>query len=358
LLNEFVAEHYSEIVQKCRARSAARIAPRSPTQLDVADGVPEFLDYLVAILGSPLDTANFTRAATTHGNTLLRRGFSVGQVVHDYGDVCQTVTAMAIERAVAITTEEFRILNSCLDDAIADAVSAFGRQHTINAVAIEAELATADLGYLAHELRNLIATSTLAVEALRSGKVGVLGSTGAVLERSLQAMSTLVDRSLSAVRLDTGVITRQPIVVAHLIREVQVSASLEARERKLELAIELDDETVIVEGDHQILASIVSNLVHNAFKFTRPRSCVAVRTRTTATRVRIEVEDECGGLPAGASDHMFEPFKQEATDRLGLGLGLAICQRGIDAMGGTIHVEDLPAQGCIFSVELPRLVTN
>jgi hypothetical protein len=66
------------------------------------------------------------RAAALHGAKLLRRGFSVDQVVHDYGDVCQCVTALAVEQESVISVDEFHTLNRCLDNAIADAVAAFG----------------------------------------------------------------------------------------------------------------------------------------------------------------------------------------------------------------------------------------
>src|SRR5581483_6885833 len=63
--------------------------------------------------------------AGRHGNELLLGGYTVDQVVHDYGDLCQAVTELALEENAAITTAEFRTLNRCLDNAIADAVTAF-----------------------------------------------------------------------------------------------------------------------------------------------------------------------------------------------------------------------------------------
>ena len=83
---------------------------------------------------------------------------------------------------------------------------------------------------------------------------------------------------------------------------------------------------------------------------------VILRTRATSDRVLIEVEDECGGLADGAADGLFRPFEQGAGDRSGVGLGLAICRRGVDALGGDVRVRDLPGKGCVFTVELPRHV--
>ncbi|HEY5945573.1 MAG TPA: HAMP domain-containing sensor histidine kinase [Kofleriaceae bacterium] len=293
--------------------------------------------------------------ATKHGGDLLRMGFTIAQVVHDYGDVCQTITDLAIEQKAMITAAEFQALNLCLDDAIADAVTEYARQREVNIMAEGSARATEDLGYLAHELRNLIASAMLGFEALKNGSVGIGGSTGAVVSRSLMRLRDLVDRSLAAVRLNAGVGSRDRIVIGELIEEVEASALMEANARGHLLTVETSDAKAVVEADRQILASIIANLIQNACKYTRPKSHVTLRTLTSSDRVTIEVEDECGGLPPGKLETLFEPFEQGSHDHSGLGLGLAICVRGVEAIGGSIHVRDLPKQGCVFSVVLPRV---
>jgi hypothetical protein len=81
---------------------------------------------------SPVNS-DIGRAAALHGTELLRLGYPVDQVVHHYGDVCQAVTDLAVKRKARITTDEFRTLNRCLDEAIADAVTSFvdEREHAI-----------------------------------------------------------------------------------------------------------------------------------------------------------------------------------------------------------------------------------
>jgi signal transduction histidine kinase len=95
-------------------------------------------------------------------------------------------------------------------------------------------------------------------------------------------------------------------------------------------------------------------LVQNAFKFTREGGSVTLRARATMTRVSIGVEDECGGLPSGKHEELFRPFEQQGADRGGLGLGLTICKRAAEANAGRIRVHDLPAKGCVFTLDLPR----
>jgi len=99
-----------------------------PTAAEIDHGVPLFLEQLIDVLrahGS--STADIRIGAVLHGHDLLLQGLTVGQVVHDYGDVCQSITELALETDAPISTQDFRTLNRCLDDAIAGAVTEFGR---------------------------------------------------------------------------------------------------------------------------------------------------------------------------------------------------------------------------------------
>jgi len=133
------------------------------------------------------------RAAAIHGAELLRRGYTIDQVVHDYGDVCQSVTALAIERSAVISSDEFRTLNRCLDNAIADAVVAFGEAHqtAINRQAEDLQQRFAD--YTADH-RRLIAITLQSFAALKTGNIGIGGATGSLLEHSLKELASLTDR--------------------------------------------------------------------------------------------------------------------------------------------------------------------
>jgi hypothetical protein len=105
--------------------------------------------------------------------------------------------------------------------------------------------------------------------------------------------------------------------------------------------------------DRQLFASAISNVLQNAFKFSRPSGNVCLRAHSQADRVSIEIEDECGGLAPGAAEAMFRPFERGGTDRTGLGLGLAISREAVAADGGTISVRDIPGKGCVFTVDMP-----
>ena len=350
MLHEFISENRSEIIARCRVKVAARPAPR-PTPAELKYGVPLFLDQLAEILRSQEYSSSEIRdSADLHGDELLRLGFTVGQVVHDYGDICQSITELALEREAPISTAEFRTLNRCLDDAIANAVTEFGR---LRDQRISAE-GTERLGFFAHEIRNHLNAASLSFEVLRKGSVGIGGAIGAVLERSLSGLRDLVDRSLADARLSAGIENRQRIAMAEFLEEVEISAAMEARANSIQLTVVCDGADAAVQADRHILTSVVANLLQNAFKFTRPGGQVFLRCSADADRVRLVVEDECGGLPPGDQEGLFLPYEQRGGDRSGLGLGLAISRRGVEASGGALQVRNRPGTGCVFTVDLPR----
>jgi hypothetical protein len=156
-----------------------------------------FLDQLVDELRLGLSPNQaIVKTATKHGHDLLDQGFTVAQVVHDYGDVCQTITEMAVERTANISADDFRMLNRCLDDAIAGAVSQYTTEREQTIVG-ESANTCAPIEVLARELRIAIRTARLALEAIKNGSVGIGGSTGTVLQRSLMAADDVTDRMLA-----------------------------------------------------------------------------------------------------------------------------------------------------------------
>jgi signal transduction histidine kinase len=356
MLHEFLTLHRDDIIARTRAKVAIRMAPR-PTEAELANGVPLFLDQLAETLrleqGSKAraTSAQMAASAQRHGGELKAAGFTVGQVVHGYGDVCQAVTELAIELELPISADEFKTLNRCLDEAIAQAVTEFARQRDISV----SDRGTERLGFFAHELRNLLSNAMLAFEVLKSGTVGVGGSTGKVLGRNLVALRDLIDRSLAEVRLEAGLHRREHVVVRDLMEEVELAAAIDANARGLRFTVTPVSPEVAIDVDRQLVAAALANLLQNAFKFSRPGGHVVLRTDATSAsgRVLIEVEDECGGLPPGRAEDLFRPFEQRGADRSGLGLGLSIARESVETNGGLIRARNLPGRGCIFTVDLP-----
>jgi hypothetical protein len=121
-------------------------------------------------------------------------------VVHDYGDVCQCVTALAVEQEVSISSDEFRTLNRCLDNAIADAVASFGSARQIS-IERQAETLHQRLVIFAAEHLRLVGIATQSFTALKTGNIGIGGATGTLLAHTLDELRSLTDRTLPEILL-------------------------------------------------------------------------------------------------------------------------------------------------------------
>jgi signal transduction histidine kinase len=353
MLYEFIDVHRDVIIARTRDRVRSRPWPSvAPGELE--HGVPLFLTQLSETLrlegtSAPFPSDAIGRAAARHGGDLLRLGFTVSQVVHDYGDICQTITALAVEQRAPISVEEFHILNRCLDTAIAEAVTEHAR---VTAQARSAE-EIERLGHAAHELRDTLNTAILAFHTLKRGAVAINGSTGAILGGSLMTLREVVDRTLSEVRLEAGQQRRARLPVVAFIDDIAATAMLHSEYRHIRFTVDAIDPALSIDADPQLLASAVMNLVHNAFKNTPSGGHVVLRARAEAERLLIETEDECGGIPQSKGD-LFQVFgDRRGSDRSGLGLGLSIARKAVRAHGGDIRIRNMPGKGCVFIIEVP-----
>ena len=357
MLHDFITSNRDEIISRCRAKVAKRGIP-PPTEAEIEHGVPVFLDQVVkALRPGFIANPDINDSAAHHGHELLLKGFTVSQVVHDYGDVCQSITELAVELGSPIETDDFRMLNECLDNAIAGAVTEYGRERDQTVLDGEIARGSEKMGFLAHELRNLVNTALMAFEILKTGDVGVKGSTGNVLSRSLLGLRALVGRSLDDVRMMHGAQHPERFLVHDFIDELSPSANIEALAREVTMVVDPVDPHVMIEGDRQVLAAVVVNMLQNAFKFTKPSTTVTLTVGASAERVCIGVKDECGGLVGPNPDDLFRPFEQRGTDRTGLGLGLAFCRWGAETNNGRIYARNLPGSGCVVIIDLPRVPT-
>lgn len=358
MLHDFIAAHRDVIISRTRERVESRLWP-SVSAREIEHGVPLFLTQLAETLRletseTPFPPNAIGSTAARHGGELLDLGFTVSQVVHGYGDICQIITALAVEQNAPISVEEFHTLNRCLDTAIAEAVTEHAR--------ITAQTRSADeverLGHAAHELRDILDTALLAFHMLKRGTVAINGSTGAILGRSLMSLKDVIDCTLCDVRLAAGEPLRERLRVATFLEELAATGVLHAEYRNIQFTVEPVDADLAINGDPQLLASAVMNLLHNAFKCTPAGGRVVLRARKDESRLVLEIEDECGGLPESKGD-VFQPFgDRRGTDRSGLGLGLSIVRKAVRAHGGDIRIRNMPGKGCAFMIELPLAVED
>jgi len=369
VLHEFIKTNRAVLIDQCRAMAASRAEPKSAGD-DLAYGIPIFLDQLIeklsveqasgsewssaALVGQRAAASEIGSMAALHGRELLARGFTLEQIDRDYGDVCQAVTNLAYETGTSIDVDEFRTFNRCLDNAIAGAVIEYEDRQAAVTTEDGFEALNSRLGPLAHELRNYLHIATYAFKAIKAGSVGVTGATSAALDRSLIGMRNLIDHSLAEVRVTAGVPARLKAVrLADFLSEVASSASLDPLARECRFTVTPLDQDTEVHVDAEMLAAAVGNLLQNAFKFTKRHSEVRLHAHVTGGRVLIDVEDHCGGLSSAIPEKLLSPYVQTGQDRSGLGLGLDICRRSVEANKGVLRVRDVPGSGCVFTIDLP-----
>ena len=206
-------------------------------------------------------------SATAHGKQLLEHGFSVEQVVHEYGDLCQSITDLAVGRDAPFGVDEFRTLNRCLDNAIADPVNelSFQREPSL-AIQQSAEVHERHAS-LVHGVRNSLGIATLAAGSLEMGSLPMSGATGSVLKRSLSAMKILIDQTLKDVPASNTVGERNVIPLAALIAHARQTATLDAEAKGCVLNVPEVDPLVGGQG--------------------KPRSLVGGSDESAAQRVQV-----------------------------------------------------------------------
>jgi len=373
MLHEFLANNRTDLIARCIDKVDKR-PKRAATKQQLQNGIPMFIDQLKRTLeaeqnnedetslqisgpsgGDAFKLSEMGLAAAAHGKALLHLGYSVDQVVHDYGDLCQAITDLAFERDAPFNIDEYRTLNRCLDNVIADAVTEFSAQRDVVIAAKQDVHENEQLGFLMHELRNALSTATLALAALELSNMPVTGATGAVLKRSHASMARLISHSLAEVASKAGGVGQQrTISLATFIVDAKTSADLEAATRGCLFTVSEVDPLLGIEVNYELMLAALMNLLYNAFKFTHQHTQVTLEAYAVGERILMDVKDHCGGLPPGDAEKIFTPFTQRSGDRTGMGLGLTIARKSVEADGGTLSVRNMPGTGCVFTIDLPR----
>lgn len=215
------------------------------------------------------------------------------------------------------------------------------------------------LAVLGHELRNPLSPIMTALELMKLR--GQKSSEQEIIERQALYLTRLVDDLLDVSRIVRGKIDirMEPVELATVIdRAVEITCPL-LQERRQRLAVEGADRGMIVKGDVVRLAQVLSNLLHNASKYSPTGSTIRLSAERSGQLIRLSVRDEGVGIPADRLDSIFESFVQYGRRpgeplAAGLGLGLTIARSLTALHGGVVYARsDGPGKGSEFVVELP-----
>jgi signal transduction histidine kinase len=226
------------------------------------------------------------------------------------------------------------------------------------------------LGTIEHEIRTATTVIHGYTRMLQDGRVGALNATQAEFlretRRASERISSLLDNLLELSSLEGSPhlrVVRKPIHLHAVIRAASDAVRPLVDERAQALELDLEAETDGLRGDAERLEQVFVNLLSNAVKFSPEGSELRVRTETRAGggAVEVQVIDSGPGVAREEAERIFLPFVQgsaaEFARRSGVGLGLAICRRILDAHGGTI--EAVPGLGRgLFRLQLPMAATG
>jgi len=221
------------------------------------------------------------------------------------------------------------------------------------------------LSYCSHELR----TPLTAIKGF--SELTLQGSSGMLTEQqrhfltrinaNADRLTRIIADLLDLARIESGTIHMvwTPVALPELLHEVLEQLQLMARPKGQTLRLTCPHDSLTIMGDHDRLQQIVTNLVHNALKFSPEKGTVSVELcRDSLTTIMIVVSDTGPGIPDHVLSNLFEPFFQahRGGDRAtkGLGLGLTIVKNLVDLHGGSITVESQMGKGTTFRVTLPR----
>ena len=266
-------------------------------------------------------------------------------------DTARRITAESLDARlpVANSADEFGRLASVFNETLSRLDAAFEQLRRFTADA-------------SHELRTpLTAIRSVGEVALQrslsaDGYRDVIGS---MLEE-VDRLARLVENLLLLTRAEAGRIplTRATVDLRELVAGVSDGLRVLAEEKNQELIVELSG-PVTVHCDATVLRQGITNLLHNAIKFTPPKGRIRVAATATASGdAAIEVQDSGPGIPAADQQRVFERFyrvdRARSSDTGGTGLGLAIARWAVEASGGRIELESVAGQGTLFRVVLPR----
>ncbi|MFO7565707.1 MAG: sensor histidine kinase [Enhygromyxa sp.] len=347
-LAEYIETNKDRVIERWKSLVVERLA-LALEESELVNDLPGFLDDLAAAARDPSQSWPELDSAREHGRDRMRLGVDLGSLAVEIALVAEVLLMLTDQDGQAISPEQARRLTRVIGQATAASVHEY--------VALRdqqlAKQAAKHFSFIAHEIRNPLHNAKLASMVLASGHQDAIRQRSLErLERALAQLSDLVDNSLVQARLhDDAAVNIEPLDAAALAWAARDDVTAHAEVRGQTVTVEA--EPFELEGDRKLLSSALDNLLKNAVKFSCEGGRITLRVRQAEGRAVFEVEDQCGGMPEGLPERLFQPFVQANDDKSGFGLGLAIVAQAIEAHHGTVRVENHPGQGCSFVIELP-----
>ena len=358
-LADAIELHAAEIERRWLERVRADLSGKSVKLTDLRDGILDYLRHLAEELrrggsNEARGTRAWVRAAREHGITRVRLGFDIRQLVHEFAALNHTINTVLREHHIAEEAAQRDRVDALMHAAIAESVKTYVDHRDFEARRREAE----HVGFITHELRNPLTTAMMAASQLKAHTKHSPDAARALemLERNQARIRDLIDSVLTAERKKAEPICPRPrdVTLGELLQQGMDTAQREAGPKGLRIETSYSD-TVALHLDPDLTASIFTNLIENAIKYTE-FGTVSVTVEEHPHEIVLHVRDNCEGISAEELAVLFEPFRRGATSQHGFGLGLSIAKRAAEAQGGTLEAESPGERGCHFWVTLPRRI--
>jgi len=215
---------------------------------------------------------------------------------------------------------------------------------------------------IAHDLRSPMSVIQGYVSLMATGKTGEVNETqmeflGSV-NRKITEMTALLNDFLDVSKIEAGFVNlkRQTLALDQLITEVVADLEPMAASRDIRMQVDLPDENLCIHADPLRLTQILRNLVSNAIKYNVEQGWIRVAVVGVDDRLRVSIADGGIGMSADELRVLFEPYTRGSTQRQikGVGLGVVIVKKLVEAHGGEVTVVSEPGKGSTFAFTMPR----
>jgi signal transduction histidine kinase len=183
----------------------------------------------------------------------------------------------------------------------------------------------------------------------------------AIANRQLERMAKLIEDMLDVSRITTGKLAMnvEKVDLPLLVEEVLDRFSEQLRSAGIEVKREIPKSPVVIEADRYRLEQLLDNLLTNAIKYGEGKP-IGVKVQAFADRVEINIRDHGMGIAKENLERIFQRFERVAspTNIAGLGIGLYVSKKIVEAQGGSIAVDSQLGQGSTFLIRLPYRQTR